>query len=62
MKYNELTKLVKKAGCYDTNRQQAGHPLWYSPKTGKTFQMSNHQSEEVATGTLKAILKAAGIK
>lgn len=61
MKYTELERLVKKAGCYDTGRQQAGHPLWFSPKTGKTFQMSNHPGQEVATGTLKAIKKAAGI-
>ena len=25
MKYKELERLVKKAGCYDTGRQQAGH-------------------------------------
>jgi len=49
-------------GCYDTGRQQNGHPLWFSPKTGKDFQMSNHRSEEVATGTLNKILKAAGLK
>ena len=62
MKYNELEKMVKKAGCYDTGAQQAGHPLWYSPKTGMTFQMSNHGSEEVAKGTLNQILKRAGLK
>lgn len=62
MKYHELEKIVRKAGCYDTGRQQNGHPLWYSPKTGKLFKMSNHGSEEVAKGTLKSILKAAGIK
>ena len=62
MKYHELERKVRKAGCYDTKKQQCGHPLWYSPATGKTFQMSNHGSEEVAKGTLKAILKAAGIK
>ena len=61
MKYKELERLVKKAGCYYIGRQQAGHPLWYSPKTGKMFQMSNHGSEEVATGTLNKIKKAAGI-
>ena len=61
MKYSELERLVKKAGCYDTGRQQAGHPLWYSPKTGKMFQMSNHGSQEVASGTLKKIKQAAGI-
>lgn len=62
MKYKELERKVKKAGCYDTGEQQAGHPLWRNPKTGKLFQMSNHGSEEVATGTLNAILKAAGLK
>lgn len=61
MKYKKLERLVKKAGCYDTGRQQAGHPLWYSPATGKLFQMSNHPSQEVATGTLNKIKKAAGI-
>jgi len=40
----------------------SGHPIWYSPITDKYFKMSNHGSEEVATGTLNAILKAAGIK
>jgi predicted RNA binding protein YcfA (HicA-like mRNA interferase family) len=62
VKYNELEKIVKKNGCYDIGRQMAGHPLWYSPVTGRYFQMSNHGSEEVATGTLNKILKAAGLK
>ncbi|SET22383.1 type II toxin-antitoxin system HicA family toxin [Prevotella sp. kh1p2] len=62
MKYKELEKKVKRAGCYDTHRQMGGHPLWYCPATDKYFRMSNHSSEEVATGTLNAILKAAGIK
>ena len=62
MKYSELEKMVSKVGCYDTGRQQAGHPLWYCPKTGMSFQMSNHGSEEVAKGTLNQILKRAGLK
>ncbi len=62
MKYRQLEKMVRANGCYDTGREQAGHPLWHCPKTGKDFQMSHHRSEEVATGTLNAILKAAGLK
>lgn len=62
MKYNELIKKIKKAGCFDTGKQMGGHPIWHSPITGKDFKMSNHGSEEVATGTLNAILKAAGLK
>lgn len=62
MKYNELIKKLRKAGCFDTGKQMSGHPIWHSPITGKDFKMSNHGSEEVATGTLNAILKAAGLK
>ncbi len=61
MKYNELERLLKKAGCFNTGEQQNGHPVWESPKTGKRFRMSNHGKQEVATGTLKAIMKAAGL-
>lgn len=61
MKYSELIRLLKKAKCYDTGRSQNGHPLWYSPKTGKYFQVSHHPSHEVAVGTLNAIKRAAGI-
>lgn len=62
MKYKELERLVKKAGCYDTGECQAGHPLWINPKTGVKFTMSHHHAQEVATGTLKSIKRAAGIE
>ena len=62
MKYNELQRLLRKIGCYDTHRQTAGHPVWHSPITGRDFTLSNHGNQEVATGTLKSIKKAAGLK
>ncbi len=49
MKYNELHKLLKKVGCYQTGKQRAGHPEWYSPKTKRKFTTSNHGKQEVAT-------------
>lgn len=61
MKYNELHRLLRKNGCYPTGETQAGHPLWYSPKTGKEFATSHHERQEVATGTLKSIKRMAGI-
>ncbi len=61
MKYNELRRKLKKIGCYYTGRTQAGHPIWYSPLTGKEFTTSHHGSEEVAKGTLKSILKSSGL-
>ena len=49
MKYSELEKILREAGCYDTEKQANGHPVWYSPITDKKFRLSNHKSKEVAT-------------
>lgn len=60
MKYSELEKMLRKAGCYLVNNN--AHPIWYSPITGKRFQTGHHKSEEVKKGTLKKILRQAGIQ
>ena len=62
MKYSELERLLRKMGCFDTGKQQNGHPLWYSPITGLLFKMSNHRSQEVKFGTLKNILDKSGLE
>lgn len=62
MKYNELHRKLRKAGCYPTGASRGGHPEWYSPTTGRYFQTSHHEAQEVKSGTLKAILRDAGIK
>ena len=62
MKYSELEKKLKLAGCYDTKKQANGHPVWYSPITKNYFKMSNHKSQEIKIGTLNSILKSAGLK
>jgi hypothetical protein len=62
MKYSELEKKLRKIKCYDTGEQAQGHPVWFSPVTGKLFKMSNHKSEEVASGTLFVIKKSSGLK
>lgn len=62
MKYNELHRLLKKYKCRKTGETEAGHPIWYSPITGKEFTTSHHGTNEVATGTLRNIKKLSGIK
>ncbi|MDR2090236.1 MAG: type II toxin-antitoxin system HicA family toxin [Clostridiales bacterium] len=61
MKYGELKKLLKKNGCR-MERGGANHEIWYSAKTEKRFPVGRHDSQEVKTGTLNAILKDAGLK
>lgn len=61
MKTSELTKMLKKAGCYAIEHGKE-HDAWYSPLTGKTFRVPRHGSKEIATGTAYRIMKDAGLK
>ena len=62
MKYHELERKLRKIGCYPIGKSRRGHPLWYSPVTEKVFPMSNHHSQEVATGTLVSIIRDSGLE
>lgn len=61
MKYSELEKLLRKAGCYIL-KEGANHTIWFSPITGKQFPVGRHKSQDVKTGTLKSIKEAAGLE
>lgn len=60
MKYSELERRLKAAGCVLIGNKD--HPIWYSPITKKKFKTGHHKSQKVKEGTLKAILKVAGLK
>ncbi|MBD5379581.1 MAG: type II toxin-antitoxin system HicA family toxin [Bacteroides sp.] len=62
MKYSELHRKLRKAGCYPTGNVRSGHPEWYSPITKASFTTSHHESKEVANGTLKSIRISSGVK
>lgn len=61
MKYSELKKYLKENDCKFV-QEGANHEIWYSEKTNKKFPVSRHNSKEIAKGTLKAILKQAGLE
>ena len=61
MKYSELKKMLKKNGCrFEADGKR--HEIWYSPITGNYFPVGRHNSQDVAPGTYKAIMKQAGIE
>ena len=62
MKYHELEKKLREAGCYPLGKnKRVKHPVWFSPITNHTFVTSHHGSEEVKLKTLKSILADAGV-
>lgn len=60
MKTNELKRLLKSQGCYEVSFGKE-HDVWYSPITNAKIRVPRHQAQEVPDGTLKSILKQAGI-
>ena len=60
MKLSELLKLFNKNGIKMVQHGKR-HDFYYSPITGKSFPVPRH-AKEIAVGTLKSILKAAGLE
>jgi len=59
-KYRQIIKKLKKLG-FEFDRQAAGsHEIWYNPSTDCYTTIPNHPGD-MPEGTLKAILKQAGI-
>jgi len=59
-KYREIVSLLKKLG-FEFYRQATGsHEIWYNPQTNRFTTIPNHTGD-MPEGTLRAILKQAGI-
>ncbi|NWF89113.1 MAG: type II toxin-antitoxin system HicA family toxin [Ignavibacteriaceae bacterium] len=60
-KYREIIKRLRHLG-FDFHRQAAGsHEIWYNPATKRYTTIPNHTGD-MPEGTLRAILKQAGIE
>ena len=59
--YREITKRLKHLGL-EFHRQAAGsHEIWFNPKANRYTTIPNHPGD-MPEGTLRAILKQAGIE
>ncbi len=57
----EVIKKLKKAG-FGFDRQAKGSPeIWYNPTTKRRTTIPNHPGVDIPKGTLKAIIKEAGL-
>ncbi len=59
-RYREIVKILKKLG-FEFHRQAAGsHEIWFNPQTNRFTTIPNHAGE-MPEGTLRAILRQAGV-
>ena len=61
MKYSEVERKLKKAGCYFVSHG-TNHDWWYSPITNRRFQIPRHKGAEAKGKTLKSISEQSGVK
>jgi predicted RNA binding protein YcfA (HicA-like mRNA interferase family) len=60
-RYREIIKRLKQLG-FEFDRQAAGsHEIWFSPETNRYTTIPNHPGD-MPEGTLRAILKQAGVE
>lgn len=60
MNSNDLIQQLKQAGCTMVRQGKGSHQIWQSPITNKRFTVP-HPKRNMPKGTLKAILKQAGL-
>jgi predicted RNA binding protein YcfA (HicA-like mRNA interferase family) len=59
-KYREITQRLKTTGFLFDRHAAGSHEIWYNKKTNRYTTIPNHPGD-MPEGTLRAILKQAGI-
>lgn len=59
--YKEITRRIKKLGFMFDRQASGSHEIWYNESSNRYTTIPNH-SGDMPEGTLRAILKQAGIE
>jgi len=58
---SDVIRVLKKAGFVFDRQAKGSHEIWYNPVTKRRTTIPNHPGSDIKKGTLKAILKEAGL-
>ena len=61
MKYREFTRKMRDDG-WQLKEQEGSHQQWIHPVKPGKVTVAGHPNDEIPVGTLKAMLKQAGLK
>ena len=62
MNYNELVRLMKKAGWQFDRNGKGSHKIWRHPERQYQIPIPDHGSKEIKPNLVRAIIKQAGIQ
>ena len=57
----ELISKLKNGGFVFDRQAKGSHEIWYNPVTHKRTVVPNHPGKDIPKGTLRAIIKEAGL-
>ena len=61
MTYGELTRRLRRLGVRYERHGRGSHEIWVNPASRSVALIPNHGSRELATGTVRSILKQLGL-
>ena len=62
MKYDELTRKLRRLGCQFTRHGAGSHEVWRNPSTGQQTSIPYHRSKDIGPQLLARILRQLGIE
>ena len=62
MNYNELARLMKKAGWQFDRNGKGSHKIWRHPERQYQIPIPDHGSKKIKPNLVRAIIKQAGIQ
>jgi predicted RNA binding protein YcfA (HicA-like mRNA interferase family) len=57
----EIIKKLRRAGFSFDRHAKGSHEIWFNPATKRWTVIPNHPGKDVPKGTLRAIIKEAGL-
>ncbi|MCF6159084.1 MAG: type II toxin-antitoxin system HicA family toxin [wastewater metagenome] len=57
----EVIHKLRRAGFVFDRHAKGSHEIWYNPITHKRTVIPNHQGKDIPKGTLRAIIREAGL-
>ena len=61
MKYAELTRRLRRLGCFFTRYGAGSHEIWRNPATGRQAPIPYHRSKDIGPELLSRIVHTLGI-
>ena len=61
MKYREIAGRLRDLGCIELAAGKGSHRKWHNPKNGKITVVPDWGGKDLATGTVRAVIRELGI-